>query len=100
MKKPEECLNVTTAPGVDVPETLRPEINLLPTTTNGITDEQVINCGYVPIVLAKMFGPTIFADLRIRAEGRKCEWVIERRGSKGWAEFCRVPGQLPEDFEE
>lgn len=55
-----------------------------------------------------MFGPTIFACLRIRPQASTAEWIIERQMTKydeegnyvdsEWKEYARIPGQLDEDF--
>jgi hypothetical protein len=80
----------------------RPEIGLIQTETNGVIDEQAINCGYIPVVLQKMFGPLIFCDIRIRAHYPTCEWIVEKQititGADGnddlkWVEVIRIPGQ-------
>jgi hypothetical protein len=50
------------------------------------------------IVLDKMYGPLIFAGLRITAAQKSCEWVIERdTGPHGYQEWCRIPGQIAID---
>lgn len=78
----------------------RPKITLAPTTINGMQEDQFIMTGYVPVVLSKMFGPLIFADLRIRADGDSCEWIIERQANAKWSEVARIPGQLDSDFDD
>lgn len=102
MKPQDQCFSITPPPWVDALEALRPEINLQPTETDGKQDDQIINCGYVPVVLSKMFGPLIFADIRIRADSKSREWVIERGNANAcaWQEVARIAGQKPEDFEE
>jgi len=102
MKTQKECFSITPAPGVGEAETMRPEINLLDTETDGKPDNQIICCGYVPVVLMKMFGPLIFADIRIRAESKTCEWVVERQNIKTmeWVEVIRIPGQLEDEFKD
>lgn len=80
----------------------RPEISLQSTETDGKPDDQLICCGYVPVVLAKMYGPLIFADIRIRADSETCEWIIERENIKTmkWVEVIRIPGQIAAEFED
>ena len=53
-----------------------------------------------PIVIEKMYGPLVFAGLRITADSESCEWVIDRAtGPDGeYREWARVPGQLDENF--
>jgi hypothetical protein len=50
------------------------------------------------VAIEKMFGPLIFASIRVRADFQSGEWIIERDGHDGWGEFARVPGQTAEDF--
>jgi hypothetical protein len=61
-----------------------------------------VNVGCEPVYVIKMFGPLIFADLRIQANADTCEWVIERLNPSTceWSECCRIPGQKEGDFEE
>ena len=51
------------------------------------------------VTIDKMFGPTIFADLRITAD---CErgWVIEREWIENgeWIEWCVIPAQIEQEF--
>lgn len=77
------------------PTNRRPEINLKSTETDGKPDDQLICCGYVPVVLSKMYGPLIFADIRIRADSETCEWIVERENidTEAWIEVIRIPGQ-------
>lgn len=49
--------------------------------------------------IIKMFGPSIFLDIRVTSAGD--HWLIEREFPKsGWVEWCRIPAQLEEDFTE
>lgn len=52
------------------------------------------------LTINKLYGPLIFWDIRVSCDIDSCEWVIERSmGPDGaWKEWCRVPGQLDEDF--
>lgn len=61
-----------------------------------------VEVSYQTVEIQKMFGPLIFADIRIRANMDTCEWIIERCSSKdeSWSEVARIPGQIPEEFEE
>jgi hypothetical protein len=61
------------------------------------------------VILDKLFGSTIFADLRITAKIRsgpvaesECGWVIERRriDSGEWVRQTIIPAQLEEEFKE
>ncbi len=51
------------------------------------------------ITIDKMFGPTIFADLRITADTQR-GWVIERQWieSGEWVEWCVIPAQIEQEF--
>lgn len=51
------------------------------------------------IVLEKMFGPTVFADLRITPVLSRDGWVIERLLDRGWTEIMVLPAQVAADFE-
>lgn len=55
-----------------------------------------------PVIIDKMFGPLIFTELRVTADYRTCEFVIERcRIDSGeWLEVARIPGQLDEEYDE
>jgi|SRR6185437_1641456 len=102
MKTKKECFSITPAPGIGEAESMRPEINLQSTETDGKQDDQIICCGYVPVVLIKMFGPLIFADIRIRAESKTCEWIVERQriDTMQWIEVIRIPGQVEDEFDD
>ncbi len=52
------------------------------------------------VVIDKLFGPLIFADLRITADFQSNSWIIERMiiKSGAWIEWCRIPGQLNQEF--
>ncbi len=55
-----------------------------------------------PVTIEKLFGPTIFSDLRITADAKTCEWVIERQWIKSseWLEWVRIPGQISQEVTE
>lgn len=51
------------------------------------------------VAIEKLYGPMVFMDIRVSCSLGTCEWVIERLVSDGtWREWCRIPGQLDEDF--
>jgi hypothetical protein len=52
-----------------------------------------------PVEIDKMYGPLIFANLRITADADSGDWIIERMCGDEWNEYARIPGQLEEDFE-
>ena len=52
------------------------------------------------LTIDKLFGPTVYADLRISCDSNACEWVIERESRGVWSEVARIPGQLESDFAE
>lgn len=51
------------------------------------------------VIIEKMFGPTIFADLRITASVEH-GWVIERRWAENgeWYHWCNIPSQIEQEF--
>lgn len=62
-----------------------------------------VNVGYQTVELCKLYGPLVFADIRVRAEWKTCEWVIERLpidSTDQWVEVARIPGQLDEEFKD
>lgn len=63
MKTEKECFYVIRETNDRPIRCVRPQIYLLSTETDRKEDEQVINLGYTPVVLSKLFGPLIFADL-------------------------------------
>lgn len=58
--------------------------------------------GDEPIVIDKMFGPLVFAPIRVTASIDTCEWIVERLYGENneWREVMRVPGQIESDFTE
>tara|TARA_R110000744_G_scaffold64675_6_gene133086 strand:+ start:3866 stop:4093 length:228 start_codon:yes stop_codon:yes gene_type:complete len=60
-------------------------------------------------VIDKLFGPLIFCRLRVTAEAKNCEWVIERERTQQdeegndvdfWEEVVRIDGQESISFRE
>lgn len=53
------------------------------------------------VQIDKLFGPTIFADIRITADINR-GWVIERQWiAKGeFVEWCVIPAQIDKEFDE
>lgn len=51
------------------------------------------------VTIDKMFGPTIFADIRITADTER-GWVIERQWIEtgDWIEWCVIPAQIEQEF--
>lgn len=63
-------------------------------TTVVITSEK-------PVIIEKLYGPTIFMDLMIEIDTQTVEWVVYRHlAAEQWIEWCRIPGQMDEDFDE
>ena len=62
--------------------------------------EKRVEIGTECVVIDKVFGPTIFVDLRITPDIERAEWLIERAtGPEGiYVEWCRIPGQMDLDF--
>lgn len=54
------------------------------------------------LTIDKMFGPLIFMPLRVTADAKSGDWIVERMSGprEEWREVARIPGQLPEDFED
>lgn len=53
--------------------------------------EVEVQCGQ-PVVIEKLFGPTVFGTLRITANYDRYEWVIERENDDGvFEEWCAIP---------
>jgi len=52
------------------------------------------------VIIDKLFGPHIFANLRITADTQRGCWVIEREwiASGTYIEWCTIPDQLAEEF--
>lgn len=74
-------------------------------TTDQGEDIITLEHGYETIILDKLYGPTIFANLRIRAViSPTAEWVIERQSiinrEVKWVEHARIPAQLDGEFDE
>lgn len=51
------------------------------------------------LTIDKLFGPTIFADLRITADPDR-GWVIEREWIENgqFVEWCIIPAQIEQEF--
>ncbi len=58
-----------------------------------------LEIGYLSVIIDKIFGPQIFASLKITPDTKTNSWVIERQrcDNAEWIEWIRIPGQL--DFE-
>lgn len=66
------------------------------------------------VEIDKLFGPAIFAGLRIYCSTTSCEWVIERQvyipgdyskddqetSRELWVEWCRIPAQYKWEFHD
>lgn len=66
-------------------------------------NEVTVNVGPSDLVkIQKMYGPTVFADIKIAIDLERCEWVVYRRYGyedvRLWVEVARIPGQLDTDF--
>lgn len=63
----------------------------------------VVNVGCEQSVeIDKLYGPLIFASIRVRADSKTLEWVIERQqvDTMEWLPVVRVPGQNDDEFRE
>lgn len=63
-------------------------------------EEKVVETGMSPVVVRKLYGPTVFVDLRITPDIERTEWVIERATGPDatFVEWVRIPGQMDLDF--
>lgn len=66
------------------------------------------------IEIDKLYGPTVFADIRIIVDTKSCSWIIERLTTLPcpdpenpntyqwlkWVEWCRIPAQFDWEFKE
>mgnify|MGYP001611178823 CR=1 FL=1 len=65
--------------------------------------EQTVEiCEDDKVIIEKLFGPLIFANLRVTPDFKSNLWIIEREwfNSGKWIEWCRIPGQIEEEFYE
>jgi hypothetical protein len=72
-----------------------PEVNM------GSAPHVRVNIGSSQTVeIDKMYGPLIFASVRVRADASTCEWVVEREtiNTGDWYEVVRIPGQVDAEF--
>ena len=76
------------------------EINV----TESLTENPIqINVGInASLIISKLFGPTIFADIRITSvmKGREACWLIEREDidTQEFKEIIKIPAQIDSDF--
>lgn len=54
------------------------------------------------VIIDKLYGPMVFAELRITPDTATCQWVIERKriDSCEWVEVARIEGQFAHEFDE
>ena len=54
------------------------------------------------VCVDKMYGPLIFALVRITPVASTCEWVVERQriNTGDWVEVGRFPGQIEDEFRD
>lgn len=66
-----------------------------------MTEHKIEIGSFDVVIIEKLFGPTICADLRITADTSKGCWIIERQWLKNneWIEWCTIPIQLSQEFE-
>ncbi len=59
-----------------------------------------VEVGYESVIIDKIFGPQIFANLRITADPKTNTWVIERQmiDTGEWKEWAMIPGQIAIEF--
>jgi hypothetical protein len=65
-------------------------------------NEITVEVGYESVIIDKIFGPQIFANLRITANPESNNWIIERQkiNDGEWIEWVKIPGQLPLEFDD
>lgn len=61
-----------------------------------------VEVGYESVIIDKLFGPQIFANLRITADPKTNTWLIEREmiDTGEWQEWVRIPGQISIEFKD
>lgn len=61
-----------------------------------------VTVGYNAVVIDKLFGSQIFANLRITPDPHSNTWLIERENIKTgeWIAWIRIPGQIEFEFIE
>lgn len=61
-----------------------------------------VEVGYQSVIIDKMFGPQIFANLKITADPKTNTWIIERQtiNTGEWVEWVRIPGQVDFEFKD
>lgn len=59
-----------------------------------------LDVGCEQFIVRKMFGPTGFADLRIKADLQEGGWIIERASGVDsiFVEWVRIPAQIEFDY--
>lgn len=70
-----------------------------PTEIQISSDDCEILLGGQTITLNKMFGPRIFADLRITPSLEREGWIIERAIGGDFVEWVVIPNQIEMDFD-
>jgi len=70
--------------------------------TQILTTEHCRNGSDRSLEINKMFGPTIFCDIRITPDTESVMWIIERQNIKTgeWSEVCRIAGQFASECED
>lgn len=66
-------------------------------------DELTIEMGSgVAVILDKLFGPLIFANLKIVNDIASCQWIIYRQNIETgeWIEKARIEGQEDSEFDD
>lgn len=78
-------------------------------------EDKVIEIGGERVIVNKLFGPTVFMDIRITPDVKSCCWIIDRLTIlpcpdpdsphdtpqwQKWVEWCRIPAQFEWEFRE
>jgi hypothetical protein len=66
-----------------------------------MTNHKIEIGSFDTVTIDKLFGPTIFANLRITADPDR-GWVIERKWIQNgqFVEWCVIPAQIEQEFNE
>ena len=66
--------------------------------TISIGSDLTVEMGYQTVILNKLYGATIFCDLKICPSSKTGDWIISRQARDSnnniyWEEVCRIDGQ-------
>lgn len=99
----EHCLECKCGIGCEAAGSKIKKYSLKPVESIPIPEKEIrVEVGYQSVIIDKMFGPQIFANLKITADPNSNTWLIERQkiDDGEWVEWVRIPGQLDIEFKE